>query len=343
MDPNQITDTGRAPLKNKPPEIASMSRKKILALPAGRWSDNDLLDIETTDDDREAALIELVLRSPELNELIDYSELYFDLVNYYQRRKDTGSQLYWAIALFAFEAQNGLVSNRSGNYRNIAEMLTTAGDLEAGLGLFARLLLADPGNTDYYNGMGFALPEVGLNALLVEVMDRALEVTSLHDPDDYHDQFAEFYAEALDKAPGDGEWTDKITPSTLALLRKSLNVPLPEKWDDEIELPYLLPVEVLAQPQIEEESTIYESILADGRLWVPDLVRVVFDEELFETPAPHRALDLLRKLRTDHPDLGALANIIDRDLGDSWQRRLLSKRIGKIGGYPDAELVAFAG
>lgn len=333
-------------MKKSIPDIQTLTPEQILALPTGHWGDEDLIrlldEIAEEDNERRDALIEQILRSPELDEMLDYTWIYFELIERYNRQNNTPKLLYWAVAFFTFEVQNGFQSAHHSSYRDIAEHLMYAGDLDSGLSLFAHMLNADPAYAYLYNGLAFGLLNANLHTLLAEVMTRALEVTAQYDPDGLHHQFSDFREEALKEAVAEGSWQERIRPGTLALLRQSLARPLPDPLKALDELPYLMPVHLLAEPDLKDEPGMYRSILAEGRLWFPDLIRALYDRTWVGTPAPRRVLELLRQMRQDHPELDSLANLLDRDLEAGWQERLLSRRIGKIGGYTEEQLQGFA-
>ncbi|MEZ4677097.1 MAG: hypothetical protein R2932_23040 [Caldilineaceae bacterium] len=66
------------------------SAAEIRKEPPGHWGDFELLDVfqhfeEERDDERRGAILELMLRSPEISQTVDYQQLYFELYELLRR------------------------------------------------------------------------------------------------------------------------------------------------------------------------------------------------------------------------------------------------------------------
>jgi tetratricopeptide (TPR) repeat protein len=144
---------------------------------------------EKKDWQRAMAVTELILHSPQMFSL-NYSEMYLDLLMYYRGEGDFPASLRWAHAMIAFREQHEHGMNRASNIRDLGETYLEAGDLNTGMGLFTRLAQASPGDIWNYNALGFALPRAGLPGLAMEVLDRALILTSKNDPEQLKKQLA---------------------------------------------------------------------------------------------------------------------------------------------------------
>ncbi|MBV7331681.1 hypothetical protein KFU94_26310 [Chloroflexi bacterium TSY] len=99
----------------------SLSVTEINAQRPGAWGDYELLDVvhhfsEQKDDEREEAVRILLLRSPEVSEMILYSELYWEQMEGMRWRGDYSNALKWAYAGFAYGAQH-----RACNHHAIAQ------------------------------------------------------------------------------------------------------------------------------------------------------------------------------------------------------------------------------
>lgn len=89
--------------------LKALDRAEILNISPTTLGDYELLDLaayfreEAQDEDREMAVIELILRSPLNDEMVAYGDLYLDLINYYQRKENFPAILHWAAAHIAMD------------------------------------------------------------------------------------------------------------------------------------------------------------------------------------------------------------------------------------------------
>jgi tetratricopeptide (TPR) repeat protein len=330
-------------------QLDALTRDQILAIRPGSWSDLDLLEPlkhfekEKKDRDRAMAVAELILRSPQVGN-VDYLMLYLDVTGYYRWKHDFPAALRWAHSLIAFSEQHGGDLNRANHIRDLAETYLQAGDLDTGLALFTRLAQASPGDIWSYNSLGFGLPRAGLPRLALEVLDYALKLVAKNDPEHLKKQLADQrrkVEETLSSAP---DRTGDISPDVLAGFRAALLQPvLPRRKRSTrhgYTASYLSPIARLLDSGPAGDATIEAEILTQGKVLIPELIRLAFDEEMPADGAPAHAVRLLRQLRgAQAAELGELSAWLDRANGD-WRNELLTRRCAKIGGYTTSELEA---
>jgi len=327
----------------------SLSPQQILAQPPGRWGDYSLLDVmyyfdEKGDRRREAAVRELILRSPENDEMVDYWDLYFYQVNYARSVGDYAAALRWAYAALAYEEQRQPGLNRANAVCDIADSYLQAGSPDAGLSLYARCLEADPSDIWIYNSLALMLIETNMADLALEVIERALELVAIDDPEQIQEQLSDLLELALEGQAGETRRPAEVTPAVLEKLRMALRPAIrPEPAPPESSDAYLPPIDSLISPEGDGLETVYQEIIAQAPILAPDLIRMAFDENLGDTPAPDHALAILRRLSAGQmaDELAELSSWLDRARGD-WHRELLTERAGKIGGYYTDELEAIA-
>jgi tetratricopeptide (TPR) repeat protein len=330
--------------------FGAMTREQILELPPGKWDDEELLKAskyfqsEKKDRDRAMAAVELILRSPQLVGL-DYEMPFLDLIGYYTWKGDFPAALRWAHAHIAFEEQQQSGLNRANHVSDLAETYLRAGDLDTGLALFTRLAQRSPGDIWHYNVLGLDLPRTGLPGLAAEILDHAQGLVRDSDPERLAKQFADqrrMVAEML--SAGAPDHTSEISPDVLADFRNAFLQPAgkPKKqsnWDHE-KAPYLPPVSRLITVEQAGSAALEAEILARGKVMIPELIELAFDQEFPAQDAPAHAVRLLRKMRDANiAELGELSPWLDRASGN-WHHDLLTRSFGKIGGYSTSELEA---
>lgn len=332
-------------MKHNIKHFESLSTQQILGQRPGKWDDSGLLDVlqhfnEQRDFKRAAAIMTLILRSSEHSEMVAYDELYFDLMEAERRAENYPAALCWAYAGLAYVEQHADYElSRANRQRDLAETYLYAGDLNAGLAIFVRRLKADPADIWTYNILGLSLPQVGLNDLAVEVLDQALKRVAKKDPEKLKAQFEGVHREAVEKATGEPSRLSAIAPTLLADLRATLKNPADQPAGLNA---YLPPIDrlIAAQPDIPEALRV--EIIAQGKVLAADLIRLAYDETLRDTPAPRHAVTLLRQLQVNKTvELDELKSWLDRADGN-WPVELLTKRMGKIGGYTTTELETIA-
>ncbi len=331
--------------------LKALDRTELLNIPLNTFGDFELLDLaayfhEGQDEDREMAVFELILRSP-LNddELVAYEDLYPDLINYYQRKKNFPAMLYWAAAQVGYMEQNDRsLLNLRNSWRDLAEAYLWAGEINSGLGIFTRLINRYPGDVWNYNVLGLILPHIGLNSLAVETLDRGLALIKKKDPEKLRKQFQELRQEAQANLANGQDQTDLAAPETLQAFRAALALPNGKSTDENGPLVHLSPLDRLIALDREGEQSLDREILQQGQVFIPELIHLGMDEELIKRSlGPWHAARLLNELRSGvAPELEALANWLDRTSVEDWQPWMGAKKFGKIGGYTAEELQAFA-
>ncbi|MDD1713369.1 MAG: DUF1186 family protein [Methanoregulaceae archaeon] len=329
----------------------ALTREQILAIRPGVWGDLELVDVvehfetEGKDRDRAMAVAELILHSPQVSD-VDYYMLYLNVMGYYRWKRDFAAALGWAHALIVYDEQHDEGRNRAGNARDLAETYLETGDLNTGLALFTRLARATPADIWNYNALGFALPRAGLPRLGLEVLDYALALIVRDDPERLKEQLTGQRgrtAETLASAP---DRSGDLSPSVLAEFRATLLPAQPiepaRSGGREESAPYLPPIAHLLSARPDDGTALEAEIRAQGKVLIPELVRLAFDQALPTDGAPARAIALLRALRdAQAAELGELSDWLERAMGD-WRNELLTRRCGKVGGYTTSELEAIA-
>ena len=329
-------------------QFNGMTRQQILALRPGMWSDENLLEVlkyfesEKKDRDRAMAVAELILHSPQMAN-IDYYDLYQDLTGYYRWKDNFPAALRWAHASIAFSEQNEDGLNRANRVRDLAETYLEAGDLNTGLALFTRLAQASPGDIWNYNTLGFVLPRAGLCGLALEVVDHALTLIAKNDPEHLTKQLANQRREIeknLASAPDHG---NEVSSDVLADFRAALLASVPpdrrkKSTGHEEAVAYLPPITRLFSEGSAGDATLEAEVLAQSKAFIPELIRLAFDEAWPAGGAPMLAIRFLRQLGdAKAAELGELSAWLDRASGD-WRNELLTRRFAKIGGYDTSEL-----
>ena len=329
-----------------------LTRKQILAIHPGTWGDFELLDVlkyfetERKDRDRAMAVAELILRSPQVSD-VDYGWLCLDLMGYYRWKRDLPAALRWAHFLIAHDEQHDEGSNRASHCRDLAETYLEAGDLDTGLALFTRLAQATPDDIWNYNALAFALPGAGLPHLALRILDHALALIAPNAPEQLKVQLTEQRrrtAEALASTP---DCASDLSPAVLSQFCAALLAPLSDSSvrsaAQETTL-YLPPIVQLLAAGTASDAIVKAETLCgtQGKVLIPELIRMAFDQALPADGAPARAVELLRALRdTQAAELGELSAWLDRATGD-WRNKLLTRHCGKVGGYTTPELEAIA-
>ncbi|MBC8449043.1 MAG: DUF1186 domain-containing protein [Chloroflexi bacterium] len=338
-----------------------LSREDILATRPGLWGDYELLDVlqhfhGQKDWGRAMVIAELILRSPEHSEAVDYAELCLDLANYH-RRQDNEAALRWVHALIAYSEQHEHGLNRVSTWRDLGAVYLAAGDLDTALAMFTRVLQTEPGDIWTYNILGFELPRAGLYDLAVEALDEGLQIIKRSDPHKLRDQLTHQRQEVVDEQARSEDRMSEVDPNVLAGFRGALALPgtgmttrlhIRQTRYVEVEpLPYLPPIKQLLSLGSAGDDAVYAEILEQGKVLVPELIRMAFDPQLHQRPAddpahhaPAHAIALLRALRKE-AELDQLAQWLDQADGD-WYTELLSTRCGKIGGYTTSQLEALS-
>ncbi len=328
--------------------LKKMSRAELLELPTGAFDDYDFVNLaqyfseEHQDHDREAAALELALRSPMVNEMVDYPQLYLDVMGAYLWKGEGETALRWAVAYVAFTAQHDRGSLLAA-WRELGSTYLEAGQPEVGLGIYARLIERNPGDIWNYNSMGLVLSRVKLNGLAVEVIGRGLGILAKNDPEKLRSQFKGFVKEAQAELAKGVDETEHISADVLQALRAAMALPAGSEIDEDAEIEHLPPVEDLLGLDEEEDEELYQKILGVGKVLIPELIYLGLDREwINESAGPRHAARLLNRLRDEQaPELDGLAGWLDH-LPAAGERMWLGSSIGKAGGHTLEELDAIA-
>jgi len=208
-------------------QFDALTREQILAIRPGTWGDWELLDVIehfARDRDREMAVAELILHSPEVGD-VHYYKLYLDLIGYYQWKHNWPAALRWAHALIAYDEQHEDGRNHASNCRDLAETYLETGDLNTGLALFTRLAQAAPADIWNYNALSFALPRAGLPHLALEVTDYALALIKRNDPEQLIKQLSDQRRRLAESLASTPDRINDLSPAVLAEFRATLLSP----------------------------------------------------------------------------------------------------------------------
>ena len=330
-------------------QFDAMSRDQILALSPGVWGDEqiwpvkDYFEMKKKDSGRAMAVADLILRSPQVCD-VDYTILYLDLIEYCSWEGDSSAALRWAHALIVFNEQHEDGINRANYVRELAEAYFSAGDLDTGLALFTRLMRASPGDIWNYNSLGYELPRTGLPGLAVEVLDLALAIAAKNDTRGLRKQLADQRGNVGKMLAGTPDHSAVVSPEILSDFRDALRLPVPPQksktYQPEKASPYLAPITRLRGVGPKGDAALDAEILAQGKVLIPELIRLAFDQDLLRSGAPAQAVRLLRQIRdAQAAELGGISAWLDQANGD-WHNELLTQHFGKIGGCTTSELEA---
>ncbi|HRW11260.1 MAG TPA: DUF1186 domain-containing protein [Caldilineaceae bacterium] len=320
--------------------LSTLSAAAIRTGRPGLWNDDTLLDVahhfeEAGDDVRRLATLELLLRSPELSEMLDYSDIYAMLYESLRHRGDFAASLRWLHAALAYVAQHDPEPDLSSTERDLAETYLQAGDFDTGLALFTRLLHRHPRDPWIHNVLALTLPDEGLASLALEVLARGRSLVAVDDSAGLRAQFAELEEEATVAAAEESSRLSEIDPTVLQAFRAALQADAAAG-----DAPYLPPLDQLVSASANQLPALTAAILQEGKILAPELIRMASDPTLADTPALERALALLRQLQeTDAVALDELAPWLAQADGH-WLQTLHSPHIGKIGGITTAALEA---
>lgn len=312
----------------------------------GTWGDFELLDvwdyfIEQTDRERETAVLELMLHSPENGEMVDYEEPYLDLVGLYRIAGEHEKAIAWLYAAIAYDEQHEPTSRSRLLWRNsLAEAYLYANEFNAGLALISQNLHSQPGNLDTYNLAAYALAEVDLSGLALELLARAFAVAAIVQDEEYNSQWEDLRSETEAEVEADKEegLLSEVTADVLSGFRAALTLPVAADFDKEASLPLVSPIDKLATAD-SLTPALTDDILAQHQLLTPDLIRLAYGDPA--TPGPTQAIALLRRLRDEQTAVFAeLSSWLDR-ADEGWQQTL-TQSIGKIGGFTIEELQTIA-
>ena len=326
-----------------------LSREELLQFPSGKISNSSLLDLaeyfsgQPENDDREIAVYEMILRSPLVEEMLDYEALFFELIQYYRYQENSQAAREWAVAFMAFVTQHQFpIHSILDSWREMGRVYLESGDLDTGLQLFARLLEREPGYVWTYVDLPLALRDVNATQLALEAAEQSLKLIAHEDPQDLRDQFEEEAEEDRAALDQEEDQTEQLPAQWVAGLREIWARPTPEtvyEFDENERWAHLPPFSRLIDAP--GDGAAEQEILAVGRGALPELILLGMDRELGKTsPAPLRAARLLQHMRDQgYSELNGLSPWLDR-LPQEGEPMWLGTRIDKIGGRSIQELEA---
>ncbi|MEM7533620.1 MAG: hypothetical protein AAF639_15660 [Chloroflexota bacterium] len=339
--------------------FSSLSADSIHKQLPGRWSDMEMAGIPDHFDsakefDREIAIRELMLRSPEVSDGLYYDHFYVTLQEKLANRGAYAQALRWHHATITHIEQHQ-DDGRDSASRELAETYWLSGDIATALGITTRSLLRDPHDMWGINMLALHRKGSGVASLIVEMMQRGLEVVQHNDKmEPLQAQFPEFLEDALAEVEAENKHPERIKVNEIPVeilqaFRAALQ--LNEGHPDGADA-YLAPLDQLITATDEEYRQLTKEIVTPetslgrtmGRVYAPELIRMACDDKLVDGPAVTRALDLLRQL-VDHNIIEAgddIATWLAKADGN-WKQTLYSPHIGKVGGFTNDELEAIAG
>ncbi len=172
------------------------------------------------------------------DELLVYSELYDELINYYRWKEEYTTAIQWSYAMLAHNARRDKM-NWMNDMRLLGELYLEADDLDAGFTLFMRCLQMNPSDIATYNVLGMTLLQCEIGDLAVEVMDVALPMIT----DEFEflrEQWEEFREEGVMVMSESPSRLGELSPSVLTEFRAVLHAP--QSGDTPEPLLYLEPI-----------------------------------------------------------------------------------------------------
>lgn len=326
--------------------FARMSVEDIAAQPVGKWADADLLDVledlaeaEPVEAiwERERAVRDLILHSPDHSELVEYSDIYWAQALYLASVGEMDAAIATAYAGLVYELQHDMAGNARFWQMEIAEVLVKGGDTSVGIAQFARLIRREPTDLHGYYRLARGLVDVELYDLAWAALDAVSPLM-----DEEADEEDVYWLGTVEEQIGDDRPEDHtddlsaIDPHALADLRAAFATSQTQQAD---ESDYLSPLDRLLTVEASGVYDLHAEIQAQGDVLVPELVCMAWDQNLYESgnAGPSHALEILRALREQRPaHFVRIDRWLDQAKGD-W-RGLLYKRFGLVGGYTQAEL-----
>ena len=316
---------------------------EILAKKSAINDDYYLLDVvqhfEEQEDERSHAVTELILRSPDYDEMVDYSELYSSLIDYYLFVENYPSALGWIYARLVATEQHESGADRADSINQLAEVYLCNDDPNTGIRLFIHRIWQNPHDLRTYYAFSYALWLCDLNDLSLEVAQRGLALASKDNDQELLKLLGQFQQE-IQEEETDAEMIPEIDQALIAEIRAALCLDANHAIEETE--PYLPPLNRLADPNTSHDLTLRDEILAQMRVFAPELIRLAFDENLPSGPAVEQVITLLREMQPALRDeFQEILPWINRADGD-WRNELLISSFGKVSGYSTAELRKFA-
>lgn len=343
-----------------PPNLEPLlhyTAEDIRRLRPGLYSDQSLVDlvdhfIEQSDNERQNAVYELILRSFEHDETLFYNDLYAEVVRSRLYRQDWAAARRWAYAWLAYSAQRYFLDQQedeaeeedeeeSSDYTTDAICALAATYLDAGEPHTALTILlrwqhhTREDTPVVLQKLSEQLWDFGYFEWALIALDRLLAL--LPEDNEERNRILAWKTLIEDNVQAKSEASALTTPETTAFFYELLNV---IEQPDPTRPRYLPPLDRLAATgEVSDEEAA--AIVARGRELAPDLIGMAFDRLLADGPAPDTAVALLRRLwESGVAELDELAGFLSTAT-PGWQRRLL-RLFGKIGPVSLEQLTAVA-
>jgi len=176
----------------------------------------------------------------------------------------------------------------------------------------------------------------------LEVLDRALILTGKEEAEHLKKQLTDQRRKVEVELGNTPDRSSDISANVLADFRAALLSPIsPTKRKTakrEDTAPYLPPITRLLSRWSTDNAIPDAEVLAQGKILIPELIRLAFDEEWPVHGAPAHAVRYLRQLRDAKvTELGELSTWLDRASGN-WRNELITRHFSKIGGCTTSEL-----
>ncbi len=324
--------------------FAGLTADQIAKEGPGKWGDFEMLDVwqyfmAERDRERETAVLELIMHSPEHSDMVDYGELYYDLAQNHRLDKQYVQAMSWVYAAIAYDEQHEPSTNSRIYWRNnLAEVHLYADELSAGLMLFAQNIHFQPQNLDTYNIAAYILSHIGLNDLTIELLDRAFVVADAVEDEGYNAQWEDLLAKVKQADEPEADRLSEVDTAVLDNFRAALTLSLPADFDEDTPQSFWPPIDQVATAD-SLTATLIDEILAQQKVLVPELLRLAFSQSHHSGSA--HAITLLRQMRDEETAVfSELSPWLDKADGN-WQDTLTDS-IGKIGGFTTAEIKTIA-
>ncbi len=331
-------------MKNLTKHFETLSVQAIQNERPGDVGDFELLDViqrfqSNKDPARTIATFELLLRSAEISESVNYYSLYFDLAEELKSRKEFSCAAAWLQAAIAYDEQHKEGDNRSILRRDLASVYLAAADFDTALAIHTRSLLSEPDDVWIHNTVALDLSNCGLASLAVEVLERGLKVVRVENKEQLRSQFEKMCDEAKAKLAKEKNRISEISPQVLQAFRDALSL---KKGAAGGYAAYHAPLDQLITATDAQFQALMPEILQHGKVFAPDLIRMANEMGLANGPAVGRALTLLHQIAMSLPvEFRELKHWVE-EADTDWQHTLGSSKIGKVGGFTNAGLELFA-
>ena len=313
-----------------------------------QFNDDELLDIAgelySVDQEKYVAILEVILHSIDHSyELIEYGELYMEVINLIVPFRTNRDNVALAYAWFAYAARHGYRLDIILAWRSVIfEFLTdetvdgvTAG-LEA-LSRYLRTLIVDANDvSDLLHSLFWQKCTLDVGEKLVRRIIAAAEVRGDFIVEDFWREALEVYLEDVEEE-NDGKDLIQVNEALLDFIAAEVAA-LPLDIDEETSFVFKLqyPVARLFD-DIEDEEAWLEEIIPRAPWLLPELIYLALWPKIEDTDAADRAVDALRRLwQHQAAPMDELAPWLQKAQGD-W-RAYLSDEICKVGFLTPEEL-----